>query len=179
LHDFIPRLSFVLDDLSGLSDEALEARQLTLEPLLALWALRDARSRSRLESAVDHWVPLLAQLLDLPKGRQALWTIFRYILAVADDTVAESLSQALQARKPEAKDAIMTLAEKWFSQGEAKGKAEGKVEGKAETLRKLLTLKFGELQPAISQRLATASDSDLDRFIERVLSATTLDQVFA
>lgn len=56
LHDFIPRLSFVLDDLSGLSDEALEARQLALEPLLALWALRDARSRSRLESAIEHWV---------------------------------------------------------------------------------------------------------------------------
>jgi Putative transposase, YhgA-like len=35
LHDFIPRLSFVLDDLSGQSDEALEARQLALEPLLA------------------------------------------------------------------------------------------------------------------------------------------------
>lgn len=41
----------------------------------------------------------------------------------------------------------MTLAEKWFTQGEAKGKAEGKAEGRAESLRKLVTLKFGELPP--------------------------------
>jgi hypothetical protein len=65
----------------------------------------------------------------------------------------------------------MTLAEKWFTQGEAKGKAE--------SLRKLLTLKFGELPQAIAQRLATASEPELDLFIERVLSAATLDQVIA
>jgi len=37
----------------------------------------------------------------------------------------------------------------------------------------------GDLPPAAGQRLATASETELDRLIERVLSATTLDEVFA
>jgi hypothetical protein len=60
----------VLDDLSELSDEALEARQLGLTPLLTLWALRDARSRNRLEQAIGHWVPVLARLFDTPNGQE-------------------------------------------------------------------------------------------------------------
>lgn len=69
--ELIPRLSFVLDDLTEVSDEALEARQLALEPLLALWALRDARSQARLERAIEHWVPVFSRLLDAP-GRPAV-----------------------------------------------------------------------------------------------------------
>jgi flagellar biosynthesis/type III secretory pathway protein FliH len=179
-HDLVPRLSFVLDDLTDQTDEALEARQMGLEALLALWALRDARNRRRLEAAVEHWVPALARLLDGPNGRQALWTLFRYILAVADEAAAQSLAQALQARKPEAKEAIMTLAEKWFTEGRAEGKAEGraegKAEGKAESLRKLLTLKFGDVPQPVLHRLANASEAELDRFTERLLSAATIDE---
>jgi hypothetical protein len=166
LTELVPRLSFVLDDLSQVSDEALEKRALGLLPLLTLWALRDARNRVRLESAVGHWVPLIAQLLDLPRGQEALWTLFRYIAAVADDTAAQALSQALEATKPQVKGTLMTLAEKWL--------AEGKAEGKAETLRKLLTLKFGELPEPALARLTAASEAELDRWIERVLNAPTL-----
>ncbi|HKY41324.1 MAG TPA: Rpn family recombination-promoting nuclease/putative transposase [Polyangiaceae bacterium] len=173
--ELTPRLSFMLDDLTELSDETLEARQLALEPLLALWALRDARSRKRLEQAIEHWVPLLARLFDSPDGQQALWTLLRYILTVADETAAQTLSRALLTTRPQAKDALMTLAEKWIAEGEARGKAEGK----AETLRKLLILKFGELSETASRRLAVASEPDLDRWIERVLSAETLDDVMA
>ena len=183
-HDLVPRLSFVLDDLTDQTDEALEARHMGLEALLALWVLRDARNRRRLEAAVEHWVPALARLLDGPNGRQAIWTLFRYIVAVADEAAAQSLAQALQARKPEAKEAIMTLAEKWFTEGKAEGRAEGKAEGraegkaegKAETLRKLLTLKFGDVPQPILYRLASASEPELDRFIERLLSAGTIDE---
>ena len=67
----------------------------------------------------------------------------------------------------------MTLAEKWKAEGEAKGRAEGK----AETLRKLLTLKFGVLTEPIARRIAGASEAELDCWIERVLIADTLDAV--
>jgi predicted transposase YdaD len=69
------------------------------------------------------------------------------------------------------------------AEGEAKGKAEGeakgKAEGKAELLLKLLTLRFGELPQAARARLAAADEQALMRFTERVLSASSLDEVLA
>ncbi|HET9957037.1 MAG TPA: Rpn family recombination-promoting nuclease/putative transposase [Polyangiaceae bacterium] len=171
--ELLPQLGFVLDDLTEQSDSALESRRLHLATLVTLWLLRDARNRARFRRAREHWIPLLALVLDLPNGAQLLETFFRYIGVVANEEEAQALSEGLQAYRPEAKEVLMTLAEKWFSEGEAKGKAEGK----AETLRKLLTLKFGELPAAVSERLSSATEGELDDAIERVLSATTLDQV--
>lgn len=181
LQELIPRLSFVLDDLSGLSDEQLEARALGLVPALTLWALRDARNPTRLVRTVAHWAEAMAELLRAPNGREALWTIFRYITLVADDSVATTLAAAIPDAKPQVKEALMTLAEKWMAEGEAKGKAEGeakgKAEGKAEALRKLLMLKFGPVPESASLRIANASEADVDRWLERVLSADSLDAV--
>jgi predicted transposase/invertase (TIGR01784 family) len=196
LSKLIPRLTFVLDDLNQLSDDELERRAVGLVPL-TLWALRDARNRERLERSVGRWVGALAELFRAPNGREAFGTIFRYIALVADDSAATLLTQAFDAGEPEVKEALMTLAEKWKAEGEAKGKAEGeakgkaegeakgkaegeakgKAEGKAETLRKLLTLKFGELSEAAASRIASASEAELDRWVERVLSADTLNAV--
>jgi hypothetical protein len=46
-------------------------------------------------------------------------------------------------------------------------------------LAKLLTLKFGELPSDCAERLQTASGEDLERYIERILTADTLAAVFA
>lgn len=67
----------------------------------------------------------------------------------------------------------MTLAEQWFSQGEAKGHAQALTK----MLTKLLRSKFGELPESALSRLTSASMSELEMWIERVLSATTLEQV--
>ena len=173
LSDLVPRLSFILDDLSHVTDDELERRALGLVPVLTLWALRDARNPTRLSMSLGRWAATMATLLQAPNGREALWTIFRYIALVADDTVVGTLSKALDAAQPEVKDALMTLAEKWQAEGEARGRSKEK----AETLRKLLTLKFGELTEPVVHRIATASDAELDRWVERVLTADTLDQV--
>jgi len=61
----------------------------------------------------------------------------------------------------------------------AQGEAKGRAEGKAETLRKQLTLKFGQLPENVSLRLPTANEPDLDRWLERVLTANSLDAVFS
>jgi len=88
LHELIPRLSFVLDDLSELPDEVLESRALGLVPSLTLWALRDARNPARLLQSIEHWANAMAELLRAPNGREALGTLFRYITLVADDSLA-------------------------------------------------------------------------------------------
>jgi hypothetical protein len=46
-------------------------------------------------------------------------------------------------------------------------------------LRKQLGRKFGELPDWAQQRLRAASVADIERWIDRVLVAGTLDEVFA
>ena len=72
----------------------------------------------------------------------------------------------------------MTLAEQWFSQGEAKGAAKGEAKGHLDVLIKQLTLKFGEPSEQHRARLAVASPAEVDAWIERILFATTIEQVF-
>jgi len=68
----VPRLSFVLDDLSHVSDAELESRVLGLVPALTLWALRNARTPERLERSIQHWAKALGELWAAPNGAEAV-----------------------------------------------------------------------------------------------------------
>jgi hypothetical protein len=169
LTPLIPRLTFVLDDISRLTDEALRKRTLTLVSTLTLWALRDARDPDRLLRTLQVWAWAIVELLRQPGGREAAETLFRYIVLVANIS-PEVWIQRVYAVIPEAKDAIMTIAE----QLQAKGRAEGE----RTLILRLLTVKFGELSEPARDRVAAASEDDLTRWAERMLSATSLEQVF-
>lgn len=64
-------------------------------------------------------------------------------------------------------------------EGEAKGRAEGEAKGRAEILGMLLKLRFGPPSTATRARLAAATSAQLDTWAARVLTATSLDEVFA
>ena len=63
--------------------------------------------------------------------------------------------------------------------GAALLREQGRSEGKRQTLLRLLAIKFGELPPEPVSRIATASEADLELWLERLLSATALDSVFS
>jgi predicted transposase YdaD len=75
--------------------------------------------------------------------------------------------------------------EEWFLQLpyqrriRAEGYAEGRREGEAEVLLRQLRLRFGALPEDVTARLKAADAETLLRWSERVLSASTLDAVFA
>ena len=75
-----------------------------------------------------------------------------------------------------------TIAEAWLEQGRAEGlvegKAEGLAEGKAATLTRLLEQRFGSLPREVAPRIAAADLDELDTWLDRVLDAVTLDDVF-
>jgi predicted transposase YdaD len=75
----------------------------------------------------------------------------------------------------------MTPAEQWIAQGEArgveKGRAEGRVEGLAEMFLRQLSLRFGKLPDSTAERIRRASETELMRWGERVLTARALDEV--
>jgi hypothetical protein len=54
----------------------------------------------------------------------------------------------------------------------------GKAEGKAEIVLHLVALKFGPLSEEVSYRIQHATPAELDTWAERVLTATSLDELF-
>lgn len=57
--------------------------------------------------------------------------------------------------------------------------AEGRAEGQIQLLLKQLRLRFGELPESIHRRVETADSECLESWGERILTAGTLDGVFA
>jgi hypothetical protein len=63
-------------------------------------------------------------------------------------------------------------------QGKAQGEARGEARGKAQTLLKLLQLKFGPLTVDMEQRVHAAAKTQLDAWVERILTAERLEEVW-
>ncbi|HCO76785.1 MAG TPA: hypothetical protein DIT50_01065 [Rhodocyclaceae bacterium] len=69
---------------------------------------------------------------------------------------------------------IESWTKEWFQQGEEKGFYLGELQ----TLQRQLTKRFGPLPEAVQVRLSTASREEIERWLDRVLDAQTLDEVF-
>jgi predicted transposase YdaD len=65
------------------------------------------------------------------------------------------------------------------AEGRREGEAEGRREGEAEVLLRQLRVRFGALPEDVTTRINAADAETLLRWSERVLSASTLDAVFA
>ncbi len=80
-----------------------------------------------------------------------------------------------------------TIAEQLFEQGLRKGirlgkaeaKAKGKAEAKAELLLRELEFRFGGVPTSVRQRIHAGGEADFDRWAERILTAASLDELFA
>jgi len=191
LAEFQPRAPFAIDDLTAQDEATILRRELT--PLgtlcfLCLRFLRDAEGDVVL-ATLDRWADLL-RAVDRdpgpPSGETAIQAVAGYVLrtsAVEAGDLHMTIERILQRREW----TIMSTAEKLVNQGIEKGRTEGRTEGLAEgitkgrvdTLRRLLTKRFGELPPSLPTRLLAASPDDLDRWTDRVLDAPSLDAVFA
>lgn len=184
LAQYVPKLRFLLDDISHMSDETLAARALGFVPTLTLWALRDARTPERLLRSLTTWAAAMNALVAAESGREALLTIFRYLSLVVSDETRDSLRRVLSSSAPQVEHVVMTtMAEAWLAEGEARGRAEGEARGRAEgiraVLRQLLEVRFGPLGEAEAKRLESAGEEQLARWSLRVLSADSVAAVLA
>jgi predicted transposase YdaD len=180
LMPYLPRLSFIVDDLAKVSNANILARNLDDFAALVLWALRDSRGPQRLLTALKFWAAALGRLGQ--RDAAALEQIFRYLLLVTPDLELDVILQVLRDEVPSNEQPMTTIAEKLRAEGEARGRAEGEARGRAEgeadgvrrTLLRLLTLKFGTLPQAAAMRLAAATEPELQLWTERVLVAESL-----
>ncbi|MEM9461539.1 MAG: hypothetical protein AAGF11_45665 [Myxococcota bacterium] len=106
-------------------------------------------------------------------GRDAVATILRYLWGTRSDD--QELIEVMKAASEEIYTTGMSAGDRLMAKGEAKGK----LEGKADTLLTLLELKFGSSAPIPRQRIRDASLDELDQWTARILTAETLDEIFA
>jgi len=65
----------------------------------------------------------------------------------------------------------------WADKLIEKGREAGVIEGKRETFLRLLAAKFGDLPREIAAKAETMSAAELDSVVDRLLTATTLDEL--
>lgn len=90
----------------------------------------------------------------------------------------DELHARLQTFIPGYEEVTVTIAEQLRSEGRAEGRVAGRAEGRIAVLRRQLELKFGRIAPELERELAAAGEAELDRYAERVLTATAIEAVF-
>ncbi len=74
---------------------------------------------------------------------------------------------------------VVEWTEQWKAEGRVEGREEGLVEGEAIFLARQLEIKYGPLNQAIKTKLSTADAEQLLLWGERVLTAASLEEIFA
>lgn len=167
---YLPRLRYFLEDLSAQTEEAIILRKLSDEATLTFLALREATTKSFV-AALKRWAGILRRLQATPDGLSKTARFLHYMLDVGEDP-PETLRDVLQENLgPEASDLVMSTAERL--------REEGRLEGQAKLLLRLLELKFGALPEGTSDRLLGASSEQIERWGDRVLTATSLDDALS
>jgi Putative transposase, YhgA-like len=198
----VPRCSMIIEDLMPLSNDDLAARPLAAFQKLALWLLRDARDSARLLDSFDAWSPAMLKLARTQAGRDNLETLITYMFEVIDpvyrdelhakirelgsrtEEVAMSIAEVLrkegrkQGRKEGRKQGLKKGFMKGREEGREQGREQGRKEGRIATLRSLLVLRFQTLGAADEARLQAASPRTIDRYLQRLLTADSLAEVF-
>jgi hypothetical protein len=98
-----------------------------------------------------------------------------------DPDQRDTYHDILMAWLPEAlREELMMTAKSLYPQSDFAREhfGKGRVEALAAVLRRQLTLRFGPIPEALEQRLQAADADTLLRWAERILTATTPDEVF-
>lgn len=148
-------------------------RVLAVGLLLMKYAMRTDKGE-----VVETMTALLLEMRGLPRG--TLERFWRYISSRYEAADRKAIQRALRRTMPDKEEHMISIAAKeWRAEGKAEGRAEGRAEAKAETLVRQLEKKFGELPSRYAAKVSRASVEQLDEWLDRILDASTLPDVFA
>jgi hypothetical protein len=174
LQAYLPNFQFVVDDLAHVNDQALRQRSLTAIMAAGMVLLQRAPFSADLVADLRTWADVFAEVAAAPNGLDALRVLMEYTARVAE-TDHENIRQFAKLIGPTAEQAYMTAAQKI----EQKGREEGRLEGQANLLLRLLERRFGPIPSRATERVRQSTPDELERFSDRVLTASSLDEVLA
>ena len=139
-----------------------------------------SRPTSRYDAQVDRWARFLTARTHAELERLASES---RIMSLAKHTLVQ-LSQDPDAARlaRDREDAIKLYKDELAvtrARAEINGLRKGRKEGRVEILLELLSLRFGRLSSAARAHVRAATTEQLDAWAKRVLTARTLDEVFA
>lgn len=179
LQRYLPSLSYVLDDLHDVRPERLRRRALSVFGLCALSALqylpKAARDERAFAAFLDAWHDVQEQahrLGEAGSGRDLFELLVDYVFATSGSPTP--VVERLLTRR----FSVPTMKKKFVSTAQQL-RNEGRAEAKATTLLHLLTRRFGEPTADVVERVQRATPDDLDRWLDRILDATSIAQLFA
>jgi predicted transposase/invertase (TIGR01784 family) len=173
----VPDFAFVLDDLRAISDERLRERAVTSHAKVTLALMREAQGTAELAGVLRQWMGELRELMLQPTGAAALRQLLRYIAELRDGEV-DALREVIGRLGSRAEDVMMTMAERWKQEGEARGEARGEAKGKAEAILAVLAARGIDVsEDWRGQVLACPDVATLNRWLERAVTAASTAEI--
>jgi hypothetical protein len=141
------------------------------------------------DSELDRWTNLMlaaATYTDTAAASAAVAPPIKHILGILEQVVPEQVEEVFDSSETDAPGehrAILTFSDVAIKRTRIKALAEGELNGQRKqqtaVLLKLLHCKFADVPPAVSDRVTGASDVDLEQWTDNILTAATIDDVFA
>jgi hypothetical protein len=150
----------------------LRTWSLTPPARMTLVVLKIAPGNPGMAEELWEWMDDLLALTKRHDGKERLGGLFTYSLG-ASKAPLETLRPIVARLGRTAEEAFMTTAQDLHDEG----RVEGRVEGVASVLVRLLTRKFGPLPESAQVAIRAASLEQLEAWTDRVLGATSLDEV--
>ena len=173
---YVPQLEVVVDDVSHLSDDDLASRMARASVRLILRALRDARSSTDLARWLLDSVGLIHAVLAADGGKRVLMMLISYLYQVGDVDEPNAFLEAIRITMgDDMKDTAMTMEKRAL----ARGKEQGLQQGLQQAVRRQMETRFGPLDPATIERIEHATTAELERWLDRILSAASVDELMA
>ncbi len=146
--------------------------------IIVLAHLQSQRERNNPEGRLLGKLALIRRLYERGYKRQAILDLFRFIDWVLElpEDLEIRFEAELEQLEEERRMRYVTSIER---RGIEKGLQQGLQQEASLLLKKLLNRRFGELPAWVEERLANASREELEYWVERVLEARRLEEVFA
>ena len=171
---YLPAFEYVLDNLTATSDEALKQRPVNAESRMVMGALKRG-PRGDWRGFLLEWPEVLEEVLGGVDGLNKFAKVLLYLMergGASTEQIEDVLQEHVMSEPIE--KAFVSTADQLRQQGYARGQAE---KSRA-ILRKLLARRFGPLSAAVEARIEQAEPARIDRWLEEVVVAGTLDEVF-
>ena len=134
---------------------------------LALFCLKRARHSGDLLGELYQWVGALRTLIDAPTPLEAHAALFRYIMQVTD-LPSSRLQEFLEQEVGSGTEKLMKTTAEQLQE-----------EGMSRLLIRLLEKRFGSLSQDVIDRVRGSSVPELEGWADLVLTAETIEAVFA
>jgi len=181
LGNYLPRLAYFLVDENAYSDEVLASLQNAVAATIRLKRQETAEDIARLGAAMRAWFagdPELQRILALWIREYLLRDLKPELDVPESYDLGEVTMQFAERIKEQMKQREQSALQQGLQKGLQQGLQKGVLQGEALALQRMLTRRFGPLPGWVQQRLQHATPDELETWLDRVLDASCLEDVF-